>query len=109
MDQDLRSSLEKFEQLFPLEVLRIDRELNPEYEPTAVIMELERDGRYPVVFFENIRGSAFPVVANVLPTRQRLALDARTENAADVFAQRIKSAAPFASSLLSAFLETSFQ
>ncbi|MBI5583005.1 MAG: UbiD family decarboxylase [Deltaproteobacteria bacterium] len=96
MVQDLRSFLEKFEQLFPREVLRIDRELNPEYEPSAVIMELERDRRYPVVFFENIRGSAFPVVANVLATRQRLALalGARPENAAEVFAERIKSAVP---------------
>jgi 2,5-furandicarboxylate decarboxylase 1 len=96
MLQDLRVFLENFERLFPEQVLRIDRELSPVYEPTAVIMELERSRSYPLVFFENIRGSAFSVVANVLATRQRLALalDVREEIAANVFSRRIKSAVP---------------
>ncbi len=94
MSQDLRKFLKTFEHLFPQQVLRIDREMNPVFEPTALIMELDRIKYYPLVYFENIAGSSFPVVANVLATRQRLAMamDAGPESAAAVFAEGIKSA-----------------
>ena len=94
MSQDLRQFLGTFEHLFPQQVLRIDREMNPVFEPTALIMELDRIKHFPLVYFENIAGSSFPVVANVLATRQRLsmAMDAGPESAAAVFAEGIKSA-----------------
>ncbi len=96
MSQDLREFLRTFAHLFPNQVLRIDRELSPIFEPTALIMELDRLKHYPLVTFEHIAGSSFPVVANILATRQRLslAMNAGPESAAAVFAEGIKTAIP---------------
>jgi 2,5-furandicarboxylate decarboxylase 1 len=96
MSQDLRAFLKTFEHFFPQEVLRIDRELSPIFEPTALIMALDRAKRYPLVYFENIIGSTYSVVANVLATRQRLAMAMKVEpdSAAAVFSRGIKSAIP---------------
>lgn len=96
MSQDLREFLGTFEHLFPQQVLRVEREMNPVFEPTALIMELDRIKHYPLVYFENIAGFSFTVVANVLATRQRLAIamDVNPESAAAVFAERIKTAIP---------------
>lgn len=96
MSQDLREFLGTFEHLFPHQVLRIDREMAPVFEPSALIMELDRIKHYPLVYFKRIAGSSFPLVANVLATRQRLAMamDVSPESAAAAFAERIKTAIP---------------
>jgi UbiD family decarboxylase len=93
MSQDLRTFLKHFEDRFPQEVLRISQELSPGYEPSAVIMELDRAKRYPLVYFEKINGSAHAIVANVLATRQRLglALGVEAGSAAQAFAERIQT------------------
>lgn len=74
MSQDWRDYLQQFEFKLPKEVLHIPEELDNKYEPTALIMELERRKRYPLVYFDKIAGSEFPVVANTLATRERLAM-----------------------------------
>ena len=51
MNQDWRNFLQEFESNFPEEVLTITEELDRQYEPTAVIMELERQKKYPLVYF----------------------------------------------------------
>lgn len=96
MKQDWRYFLQDFETRHPGDVLTISEELQREYEPTAIIMELERQKRYPLVRFDRIAGSSFPVVANTLATRHRLglALEIEAEDLAATFASRIQNALP---------------
>ncbi|HET8528745.1 MAG TPA: UbiD family decarboxylase, partial [Gaiellaceae bacterium] len=72
--QDLQSFLRYLEDNYPEEVLRISREVDPVFEATAILWALENERRYPVVIFENIKGSDIPVVTNVHASFPRLAL-----------------------------------
>ncbi|KUO53547.1 MAG: UbiD family decarboxylase [Desulfitibacter sp. BRH_c19] len=94
MNQDWRAFLDSFEVQFPREVLRIKEELNRKYEPTAIIMELERQKRYPLVRFEKVSGSEFGVVANTIATRQRMAMAIGVDEKElpTAYAERIKRA-----------------
>lgn len=96
MKQDWRNFLADFEKTHPQEVLHIEQELNPRFEPTALIMELDRQKRYPLVHFHKISGSDFPVVANTIATRQRLALGmgVSEEELPTAFAEKIKKSFP---------------
>lgn len=96
MKQDWRSFLKDFEKTHPQDVLHIEQELNPKFESTALIMELDRQRRYPVVHFHKITGSEFPVIANTIATRERLALgmEVMEEELPTAFAEKIKKAIP---------------
>lgn len=94
MSQDWRNFIERWQRLRPEGVLRLPGPFSPRFEPSAVIMELERAGRHPLVIFESVEGSAMPVVANLLASRERLAmaLKVETPELAETFARRIKRA-----------------
>ncbi|MBI3934901.1 MAG: UbiD family decarboxylase, partial [Acidobacteria bacterium] len=70
---DLRSFIDKVREESPEEVLTISREVDPRFEITALVVKLERERRYPILIFEKVKGSAFPVVTNVHASRRRLA------------------------------------
>jgi UbiD family decarboxylase len=72
MGQDLRTFLKHYEESYPKDVIHINDEIDGRYETTALIMELEKAKRYPVVFFNKVKGHDIPVVANVLASRQRM-------------------------------------
>ena len=72
--RDLRSFLQFLEQNHPDQIYYVDREVDPKFEVTALLAKLERQGRYPVVIFRNVRGSKIPVVTNVHASFQRLAM-----------------------------------
>jgi 2,5-furandicarboxylate decarboxylase 1 len=74
MENDLRSFLKQLESLGPEEWVRVEREINPRYEATAVLFQLENEGRYPAVWFEKLEGYSMPAVANLHATRKRIAL-----------------------------------
>jgi len=75
MAQDLRSYLDLVKRRKPDELLIVSREMDPAYEITAAVVKLEREGRRrPVVVFENVRGTAFPVLTTLHASRSRLAL-----------------------------------
>ncbi|WP_119462314.1 UbiD family decarboxylase [Rhodospirillaceae bacterium SYSU D60014] len=71
--RDLRSFLAEFEAVYPSEVLRIADPIDLDYEATAIALELERHGRSPVLWFENVRNSGFPVLMNLYGRRNRFA------------------------------------
>ncbi|MFQ5915866.1 MAG: UbiD family decarboxylase [Nitrospinota bacterium] len=73
MAQGLRTFLSDIEANFPGDTVRVEREVEPRFEPPAFIVRLERQGRFPVVFFEQVRGSELPVVMNVHAQRRYLA------------------------------------
>ena len=70
---DLRGFLETLEADDPDCVLRIPGKVGLEFDVTAVAMELERQGRSPVIRFEKVGDSPFPVVTNLFGDRQRYA------------------------------------
>jgi 2,5-furandicarboxylate decarboxylase 1 len=74
LGRDLRGFLEFLEAEHPDEVLRVRDPVDPIHEATAILWRLERERRWPVVVFENIRGSDIPCVTNVHASFPRLAL-----------------------------------
>src|SRR5919197_5240325 len=72
--RDLRGFLAFLEREHPDQLFYVDREVDPKFEATALLAKLERQKRYPVVVFRNVRGSKLPVVTNVHASFQRLAM-----------------------------------
>ena len=70
---DLRSFIEKVRQEFPEDVLTIKKEMDPRFEIATLVVKLEQERRFPILLFENVKGSKFPVVTNVHASRRRLA------------------------------------
>ncbi|MFZ5945826.1 MAG: UbiD family decarboxylase [Bacillota bacterium] len=92
MSQDLREFLTKYESAFPDGVLRINNEIDSKYEPTALIKELDKHNRHPIVIFNNVKGSIIPVITNVLASRKSIAfsLGIKEEDLAIQYAKRVK-------------------
>jgi UbiD family decarboxylase len=98
--QDWRSFIQQVERDDPTQVIRVKEEINPAYEITAFIAELERQGTSPAAIFENVKGFPIPVVTNLSGSRRRLALAFKVdeEDLGAEFSRRIKS--PLAENLI---------
>jgi 2,5-furandicarboxylate decarboxylase 1 len=70
----LRSFLASVEMDDPHGILRIRDKVNLDYDPSALVMEIEKTGRSPVIWFENVGNSSFPIVTNLFGSRRRYAL-----------------------------------
>ncbi len=78
MNQGLRSYIEHLERDMPSHVIRIKREVSPEFEIPAILQQVEARKKQPVLIFEkarNLKGtiSKLPVVINLFGSRERLA------------------------------------
>jgi UbiD family decarboxylase len=71
--QSLRGFLHMVETEYPDELLRIQQAVESRFEMTAIVYELERFNKNPVVILEKINGYEMPVVANVAANRRLLA------------------------------------
>jgi UbiD family decarboxylase len=71
--QSLRGFLHMVESRFPEELVRITETVDPRFEMTSIVFELDRAGRNPVVVLEKIDGYELPVVTNVAANRRLLA------------------------------------
>jgi UbiD family decarboxylase len=75
MAQDLRSYLDLIKRRRPEEFLIVSKEVDPAYEITALVVKLEQEARRrPVILFEKVKGTPFPVLTNLHASRSRLAL-----------------------------------
>jgi len=75
MSQDLRSYLDLIKRTKPEDLLTVSRAVDPAYEITAIVAKLEQEAkRRPVLLFEKVKGSKFPVLTNLHASRARLAL-----------------------------------
>jgi 2,5-furandicarboxylate decarboxylase 1 len=74
MTSDLREFIEFLEERHPEEVIRIKKEVDPHFGVTGIIDRLEKDGRFPLVIFENVKGSTIPLIANMHADFNRLRL-----------------------------------
>jgi UbiD family decarboxylase len=74
MSQDLRSYLDLIKQNHPEDFLSVSREVDPAFEITAITVKLEQEAkRRPILLFEKVKGSKFPVLTNLHAGRARLA------------------------------------
>jgi UbiD family decarboxylase len=74
MAQDLRSYLELIKQDHPDDFVTISPEVDPAYELTAITVKLEQEAkRRPILLFEKVKGTKFPVLTNLHAGRARLA------------------------------------
>jgi len=72
MAQDLRSFLDLIKRTRPAEFQIVSRPIDPVYEITALVAKLEKEGRRrPVLLFENVKGTRFPVITNLHASRSR--------------------------------------
>ena len=72
MSKDLREFLKEVETDSPDQVLRVKREVDPHFEVTGILARLEKDRQFPIVIFENVKGSDLPVITNVHADARRL-------------------------------------
>ncbi len=74
MPQDLRTFLDGIKQANPEDFLVVSREVDPAFEITAITVKLEQEAkRRPILLFENVKGTSFPVLTNLHAGRSRLA------------------------------------
>src|SRR5215471_4656723 len=71
---DLRGFIEFLEAEHPEHVIRISKEVDPRFGVSGILERLERDGRFPLVIFQNVKGSRMPLVANMHASFERLRL-----------------------------------
>ena len=58
------------EERHPEEVVRIRKEVDPEFGVSGILDRLEKDDKFPLVIFENVKGSSMPLIANYACQRQ---------------------------------------
>ena len=75
MAQDLRSYLDRVKADLPDDFVTIPGEMDPSHEVTATVAKVEKVARKrPVMLFENVKGTNFPVITNLHASRKRLAM-----------------------------------
>ncbi|HXJ83182.1 MAG TPA: UbiD family decarboxylase [Candidatus Methylomirabilis sp.] len=75
MAQDLRSYLDLIKRRKPEEFVIVSKEVDPAYEITALVVKMDKEARRrPVLLFEKVKGTPFPVLTNLHASRSRLAL-----------------------------------
>ena len=95
-NQSLRGFLRMVESEYPDEFLRIQNEIDPKFDSTAMLFELDRAGRSPVVMFEKIKGHTTPLVTNVAGNRKLLAacLGVKPAELPTAFRERVQKYIP---------------
>jgi UbiD family decarboxylase len=74
MAQDLRSFLDLVKRTRPADFQIVSRPVDPVHEITALVTKLEKEARRrPVLLFESVKGTAWPVLTNLHASRGRLA------------------------------------
>jgi 2,5-furandicarboxylate decarboxylase 1 len=74
MAQDLRTYLDAVKRRKPDEFQVVTQEVDPAFEITAIVVKLEREAKKrPVLLFEKVKGTRFPVLTNLHASRSRLA------------------------------------
>ena len=75
MAQDLRGFIELLKGRKPDDFVTVADQVDPDYEITATVAKLEREGRNrPAILFENVKGTDFKVLTNLHASRSRMAL-----------------------------------
>src|SRR5947208_15185960 len=74
MPKDLRSFIAELKAASPEEIARVTKPISPRYEITALLTQLEKSKRFPLLICENVEGVDAPVVINAQASRKLMAL-----------------------------------
>lgn len=95
MPKDLRTFIERVKQETPEQFLEIARPIDCRFEIPALLQLLEDRGKYPMVFFRNVKNlrgesPSLPLVTNVAASRQRvsMAIDSTIDRVALDYVER---------------------
>ncbi len=89
MSQDLRDFLKLEDEKG--NVVHVPETVKRDYEISTLMMELDKEHRYPIVIFDKVENSEFPVVTNILGCRQYFAdgMGVQVGEESETFAKRI--------------------
>jgi 2,5-furandicarboxylate decarboxylase 1 len=105
MNKDLRSFLAEVERLGPKFFVRVERQVDFNYEPCVIQQKLAALSRYPVLRFDRVKGSSIPLVTNLFGNYEMLGLalgippGEPKRNILDTFRRRL--AAPIPTTMVS--------
>lgn len=71
--QDFQSFLADYREAHPEDVRVVDQPVSADQDITAVVTALAREGRHPLVLFDQVKGFSMPVATNVFASRDRVA------------------------------------
>jgi 2,5-furandicarboxylate decarboxylase 1 len=94
--QSLRGFLKMVEADHPEEFLRIKEKVDPNFDMTSIVFELDRVGKNPVIVLEKVAGFDIPIVTNVAANRRLLAacLGVETKQLPTAFRERCQKYIP---------------
>nr|WP_323718514.1 UbiD family decarboxylase [Paracoccus aminovorans] len=73
MRQDFQAFARDYRDRFPQDVLHVSTALGCGQDVTALVEDLARQGRAPMLSFDSVPGCAYPLVTNVFASRDRIA------------------------------------
>jgi len=73
LGNDFRSFIQGVKENYPSNYIEIDKEISALYETTAIVTQLERQRRTPILHFTNVKDTEFPVVVNTCASRTMVA------------------------------------
>lgn len=97
---DLASFLEAYEQSFPREVLHISHKIERRYEITALMREMEKKNKFPILIFNNVwsngRKFSFSVLTSTYSSRRRIAflLGTTPDRIGNAYVERLQKRTP---------------
>ena len=74
MPKDLRTYMQDLAEKRPQDIAIVEREVDWRYEACAIVEKFERENKFPLVFFKNIKDSKIPLIINLGASYERLAL-----------------------------------
>jgi 2,5-furandicarboxylate decarboxylase 1 len=74
MPQNLRTFIDEVCARWPQDVRVVSREVDPKWEVTGLLAALEARDAFPVVRYNNVKGSKIPLLINLFGTYERCAL-----------------------------------
>ncbi len=74
MNKDLRTFLGEMRQLGPEYFATVSKPVDPLFEPCVIQQKLAAENRYPVIRFENVKGSELPLSTNLFGSYELLGL-----------------------------------
>ncbi|MGC8558949.1 MAG: UbiD family decarboxylase [Nitrososphaeria archaeon] len=82
MPKNLKTYLREVYEKLGDEFLYYNDQVDPKYGITGLVEKFEDLGKFPVLYFSNVKGSNIPVITNIISTEKRaiLALDLKSES-----------------------------
>jgi len=74
MNKDLRSFIEEIRNLGPDYLVKVSREVNTKFDPCVIQQKLAAEKKFPVIYFERMKGAKLPLLTNLFGSYELLGL-----------------------------------